>query len=181
MEGDFSLYLHRPSATDRSMAPEGCDCFYVLAPVPNQASGIDWETTQSKPFRDAIMRVLEKRFLPDLAKHLVSERILTPLNSKRRLTAIGGSGFSFEPIFRQSAWFRPHNESEDMRNLFLVGAGTYPGAGVLSSAKNCGAINLRAAAVAAELLPLYRRAAAETAGGSKSFYFATQFFPPEEQ
>jgi phytoene desaturase len=137
MGGDFSLYLHRPSATDPGMAPEGCDCFYVLAPVPNQASGIDWKT-QSKPFRDAIMRVLEKRFLPGLARHLVTERVLTPLDFETTLNSYRGSGFSFEPIFRQSAWFRPHNESEDVRNLFLVGAGTHPGAGVpgvLSSAK----------------------------------------------
>ncbi|HEX4232460.1 MAG TPA: phytoene desaturase [Bryobacteraceae bacterium] len=134
---DFSLYLHRPSATDPSMAPEGCDCFYVLAPVPNQKSGIDWRI-QAKPFRDAILRFLNDRYMPGLLNHIISERLLTPLDFETTLNTYLGSGFSFEPIFRQSAWFRPHNESEDVRNLFFVGAGTHPGAGVpgvLSSAK----------------------------------------------
>lgn len=134
---DYSLYLHRPSATDPSMAPEGCDCFYVLAPVPNQKSGIDW-TAEAKPFRDAIMRFLDKRYMPGLLDHVITERLLTPLDFETTLNSYLGSGFSFEPIFRQSAWFRPHNESEDVRNLFFTGAGTHPGAGVpgvLSSAK----------------------------------------------
>ena len=134
---DFSLYLHRPTATDPSMAPEGCDCFYVLAPVPHQQSGIDW-TTQAKPFRDRIMKYLDERYLPGLLDNLATERLLTPLDFETTLNTYRGSGFSFEPIFRQSAWFRPHNESEDVRNLFFVGAGTHPGAGVpgvLSSAK----------------------------------------------
>ncbi|MGC2661932.1 MAG: phytoene desaturase [Bryobacteraceae bacterium] len=134
---DLSLYLHRPSATDSSMAPDGCDCFYVLAPVPNQKSAIDW-TSRAKPFRDAIMRFLGERYMPGLLDHVVTERIFTPLDFETTLNTHLGSGFSFEPIFRQSAWFRPHNESEDVRNLFFVGAGTHPGAGVpgvLSSAK----------------------------------------------
>lgn len=135
---DFSLYLHRPSATDPSMAPPGCDCFYVLAPVPNQASGIDW-AQMARPFRDRIVRFLDQpRFLPGLSETIVSERLLTPRDFETTLNTYQGSGFSFEPILRQSAWFRPHNESEDVRNLFFVGAGTHPGAGVpgvLSSAK----------------------------------------------
>ncbi len=134
---DFSLYLHRPSATDPSMAPDGCDCFYVLAPVPHQQSGIDW-TVEAKPFRDRIMKYLDQRYLPGLLDKLATERLLTPLDFETTLNTYRGSGFSFEPIFRQSAWFRPHNESEDVRNLFFVGAGTHPGAGVpgvLSSAK----------------------------------------------
>ena len=134
---DFSLYLHRPSSTDPQMAPPGCDCFYALIPVPNQASGIDWRT-QAKPFRDRVMRFLEDKYLPGLAEHLVTERLFTPLDFETTLNSYLGAGFSFEPIFRQSAWFRPHNESEDIRNLFFTGAGTHPGAGVpgvLSSAK----------------------------------------------
>jgi phytoene desaturase len=134
---DFSLYLHRPSASDASMAPAGCDCFYVLAPVPNQKSGINWNV-QAKPFRDSIMKFLDENYLPGLRAHVVSERLLTPLDFETTLNTHLGTGFSFEPIFRQSAWFRPHNESEDVKNLFFTGAGTHPGAGVpgvLSSAK----------------------------------------------
>jgi phytoene desaturase len=134
---DFSLYLHRPSATDSSMAPEGCDSFYALVPVPHQQSGIDW-MKMARPFRDKIMRFLDQHYLPGLMDSLVTERLLTPLDFETTLNTYLGSAFSFEPIFRQSAWFRPHNESEDVRNLFFVGAGTHPGAGVpgvLSSAK----------------------------------------------
>ena len=134
---DFSLYLHRPTATDPSMAPAGCDCFYALIPVPNQKSGIDW-TMQSKPFRDRIMQFLEARYLPGLEASLLTERIFTPLDFETVLDSYQGAGFSFEPIFRQSAWFRPHNQSVDIPNLYFVGAGTHPGAGVpgvLSSAK----------------------------------------------
>ena len=137
LEGDFSLYLHRPTATDPSMAPPGNDCFYVLAPVPNQLSGIDWRE-RARPFRDAILQFLDTHYLPGLLDNLVTERLLTPLDFETTLNTYLGTGFSFEPIFRQSAWFRPHNESEDIRNLFFAGAGTHPGAGVpgvLSSAK----------------------------------------------
>jgi phytoene desaturase len=134
---DFSLYLHRPTATDASMAPPGCDCFYVLSPVPNQKSGIDWNK-RAKSYRDSIMKFLDERYLPGLLDHIVSERLLTPLDFETTLNTHLGTGFSFEPIFSQSAWFRPHNESEDVKNLFFTGAGTHPGAGVpgvLSSAK----------------------------------------------
>jgi phytoene desaturase len=138
LSADFSAYLHRPSATDASMAPAGCDCFYVLVPVPNQKSGIDW-TVEAKPFRDAVITFLDDaRYLPGVRENIVTEKLLTPLDFEITLDSYRGSGFSFEPILRQSAWFRPHNESEDVRNLFFVGAGTHPGAGVpgvLSSAK----------------------------------------------
>ena len=137
LSGDFSVYLHRPSATDTTMAPPGCDCFYVLVPVPNQLSGIDWRE-RAQPFRDAVMQFLDAHYLPGLLDNLVTERLLTPLDFETTLNTYQGTGFSFEPIFRQSAWFRPHNESEDIRNLFFAGAGTHPGAGVpgvLSSAK----------------------------------------------
>jgi phytoene desaturase len=134
---DFSIYLHRPTCTDPSMAPEGCDCFYALIPVPNQASGIDWRT-QAGPFRDRVMLFLNDRYLPGLLDNVATERIFTPLDFETTLNSYQGSGFSFEPVLAQSAWFRPHNESEDVRNLFFVGAGTHPGAGVpgvLCSAK----------------------------------------------
>lgn len=134
---DFSMYLHRPTATDPSMAPPGCDCWYVLIPVPNQLSGIDW-TRESQPFRDRVMTWLDRNYLPGLLDNLATERVFTPLDFETTLRSYVGAAFSVEPIFRQSAWFRPHNESEDVENLFFAGAGTHPGAGVpgvLSSAK----------------------------------------------
>jgi phytoene desaturase len=137
LANEYSIYLHRPSVTDPAMAPEGCDCFYALIPVPNQASGIDWRM-EAKPFRDRVMKFLQERYLPGLAENLVTERVFTPLDFETTLDSFRGAAFSFEPVLTQSAWFRPHNESEDVRNLFFAGAGTHPGAGVpgvLSSAK----------------------------------------------
>lgn len=134
---DFSMYLHRPSKTDPSMAPEGCDCFYVLIPVPNQLSGIDW-TKEAKPFRDRVMSWLDQNYLPGLNENLATERYFTPLDFETVLRSHAGAAFSFEPIFTQSAWFRPHNASEDVEGLYFAGAGTHPGAGlpgVLCSAK----------------------------------------------
>ena len=134
---DFSIYLHRPTATDPSMAPPGHDCFYALIPVPNQLSGIDW-TIEARPFRDRVIQFLERHYLPDLQSRIVTERLFTPLDFETTLNTYRGSGFSFEPILTQSAWFRPHNASEDVDGLFFCGAGTHPGAGVpgvLSSAK----------------------------------------------
>jgi len=134
---DFSMYLHRPSATDPSMAPEGCDSFYVLIPVPNQLSGIDWAAA-AKSFRDRVMNWLDQNYLPGLIENLATERYFTPLDFETTLRSHAGAAFSFEPIFTQSAWFRPHNESEDVKNLYFAGAGTHPGAGmpgVLCSAK----------------------------------------------
>ncbi|HAX80180.1 MAG TPA: phytoene desaturase [Cyanobacteria bacterium UBA11372] len=134
---DFSLYLHRPTATDPSLAPEGCDCWYVLAPVPHLGGNIDWKT-QAKPYRDAIVRYLEQRYLPKLSEHIVTERYIDPLHFRDNLNSYLGSAFSVEPTLFQSAWFRPHNQSEDIPNLYFVGAGTHPGAGipgVMSSGK----------------------------------------------
>ncbi|MBV9811427.1 MAG: phytoene desaturase [Acetobacteraceae bacterium] len=134
---DFSLYLHRPTATDPSLAPDGCDAFYVLAPVPHLGAGIDW-TQRAEPYRQAIARALEATVLPDLSRHVVTSRLLTPQHFRDDLLSLLGAGFGLEPVLTQSAWFRPHNRSEDVRNLFLVGAGTHPGAGVpgvLSSAR----------------------------------------------
>jgi len=134
---DFSLYLHMPTITDPSIAPEGHENFYVLSPVPNLKSGIDW-ATHAKPYRDAIMSFLEERYLPGLSEHLVTEVMIDPVYFRDTLGSHLGSAFSVEPILTQSAWFRPHNRSEDIPNLYIVGAGTHPGAGlpgVLSSAK----------------------------------------------
>ncbi|MDX2308639.1 MAG: phytoene desaturase family protein [Hyphomicrobium sp.] len=137
LAADMSLYLHRPSASDPSLAPEGCDAFYALAPVPNLASGIDWQTA-AEPFRQAIERRLEETVLPGFSREVVTSRMMSPKDFEERLLSTNGAGFSFEPRLFQSAWFRPHNRSEDVPGLFFVGAGTHPGAGVpgvLSSAK----------------------------------------------
>ena len=134
---DFSLYLHRPTATDPSLAPEGCEAFYVLSPVPNLDAGIDWRE-RAEPYRKAIEQRLEETILPGLSGSIVSSRMMTPLDFESRLLAVKGAAFGLEPVLTQSAWFRPHNRSEKIKNLFLVGAGTHPGAGlpgVLSSAK----------------------------------------------
>lgn len=137
---DFSLYLHRPTATDKSLAPEGCDSWYVLSPVPHLGGDIDWKT-QAKPYRDLIISYLEKHYMPDLSKHIVSEHHIDPLHFEGTLNSYLGSAFSVEPTLLQSAYLRPHNQSEDIPNLYFVGAGTHPGAGmpgVISSGKIVG-------------------------------------------
>ncbi len=134
---DFSLYLHRPTATDLSVAPAGCDCFYVLAPVPHLDSGTDW-ATHAEPYRQAVCKRLEETLLPDLGKHVISSHVMTPQHFHDDLLSYKGAAFGLEPLLLQSAWFRPHNRSEDIENLFMVGASTHPGAGmpgVLMSAK----------------------------------------------
>jgi len=134
---DFSLYLHRPTATDISLAPEGCDAFYVLSPVPHLQSGTDWSVTAEK-YRRAIARELGNTVLPGLENQVVTSRLLTPQDFQDRLSSFRGAAFGLEPVLTQSAWFRPHNRSEDIDGLYLVGAGTHPGAGlpgVLSSAR----------------------------------------------
>lgn len=134
---DFSLYLHRPTATDPSLAPPGCDSWYVLSPVPHLGADIDWREA-AKPYRDKIIKYLEERYLPGLSRHIVSEHRIDPLHFRETLNSHLGSAFSVEPILTQSAWFRPHNVSEDVPNLYFVGAGTHPGAGlpgVMSSGK----------------------------------------------
>jgi phytoene desaturase len=134
---DFSLYLHRPTATDPSLAPPGCDSFYVLSPVPHLGSGTDW-SVQAEPYRAAIQKRLEETMLPGLGDSIVTSRMLTPQDFRDRLLSVNGAAFSLEPQLFQSAWFRPHNVSEEVGSLFLVGAGTHPGAGVpgvVSSAK----------------------------------------------
>lgn len=134
---DFSLYLHMPTLTDPSIAPDGHEGFYVLAPVPHLGSGVDWAQA-AKPYRDTIMQFLEDNYLPDLQANIVAEHMIDPRHFEQQLNSYMGAAFSVEPILTQSAWFRPHNRSEDFENLYYVGAGTHPGAGlpgVLSSSK----------------------------------------------
>ena len=134
---DFSLYLHRPTASDPGLAPEGCDAFYVLAPVPHLGSGTDW-VAEGERFRQRVQTRLEETVLPGLGDHLAVSHFITPQDFKDRLNSVNGAGFAMQPRLFQSAWFRPHNRSEEVENLYLVGAGTHPGAGVpgvLSSAK----------------------------------------------
>jgi phytoene desaturase len=134
---DFSLYLHMPTLTDPSLAPPGCEAFYVLAPVPHLGADVDWNIA-ARPYRNRIMAFLEEHYLPGLSQHLVSEHMIDPLHFRDVLGSHLGSAFSFEPVLTQSAWFRQHNRSDEIENLYFVGAGTHPGAGVpgvLCSAK----------------------------------------------
>ena len=134
---DISYYLHRPSATDKSMAPKGHDCFYVLVPVPNNQSGIDWSIEGDK-IKNLVIDKMEKSLLPNLRENIVEDFYLTPDYFEKELNTKYGSGFSIQPKFSQSAYFRFHNKSEVCDGLYFVGAGTHPGAGVpgvLSSAK----------------------------------------------
>jgi phytoene desaturase len=137
---DFSLYLHRPTATDTSLAPEGCDSWYVLSPVPNLEADIDW-TTKADEYKQLIYKYLEENYLPDLRKHIVTDHYIDPRHFESTLNSFRGAAFSVEPTLLQSAWLRPHNVSEDISNLYFVGAGTHPGAGlpgVISSGRIVG-------------------------------------------
>jgi phytoene desaturase len=134
---DMSLYLHAPTRSDASLAPPGCEAFYVLSPVPNLAASVDWATTRER-YRDEIYARLEQTCLPGLRRHLVTERLFTPDDFRTELWSHLGAAFSFEPTLMQSAYFRAHNVCPDVPNLYFVGAGTHPGAGlpgVLSSAR----------------------------------------------
>ena len=147
---DMSLYLHRPTATDPSLAPDGCDAFYVLSPVPHLDSGTDWRA-MAEPYRAAVAKVLDAVALPGFEQHVVTSRVMTPQDFHDDLLSFKGAGFGLEPVLTQSAWFRPHNRSEDIANLYLVGAGTHPGAGVpgvLSSARILDTVVPHAAAFA---------------------------------
>jgi phytoene desaturase len=127
---DFSLYLHHPTATDPAMAPEGCSGFYALSPVPHLGTAdIDWAVEGPK-YRDKILKYLEERYIPNLARDLVTCRIFTPNDFQDELNAWQGSAFSLEPILTQSAFFRTHNRDDVIPNLYFVGAGTHPGAGI---------------------------------------------------
>ncbi|WP_067705017.1 phytoene desaturase [Erwinia sp. ErVv1] len=127
---DFSLYLHAPCVTDPSLAPPGCGSYYVLAPVPHLGTAdLDWDV-EGPRLRDRIFDYLEERYMPGLRQQLVTHRMFTPFDFRDELGAHLGSAFSVEPILTQSAWFRPHNRDSHITNLYLVGAGTHPGAGV---------------------------------------------------
>ncbi|RUR37029.1 phytoene desaturase [Vreelandella populi] len=127
---DFSLYLHAPCVTDPSLAPPGCGSYYVLAPVPHLGTAdLDWEV-EGPRLRERIFDYLEQHYMPGLREQLVTHRMFTPFDFRDQLGAHHGSAFSIEPILTQSAWFRPHNRDSRIANLYLVGAGTHPGAGV---------------------------------------------------
>lgn len=134
---DFSLYLHAPTVTDPSLAPEGCEGFYVLSPVPHLGQvPVDWEEVAPR-YADRILEYLE-RVLPDLRRHVVTRRWIDPLHFRDTLNSYQGAAFSCAPTLRQSAWFRPHNRDDQIPGLYLAGAGTHPGAGlpgVVNSAK----------------------------------------------
>ena len=135
---DFSLYLHRPTATDPGMAPEGHDAFYVLSPVPHLDSGDAWDAAQTERYRRSVEAYLERTVLPGLSRRVTASLTLTPRGFLDDYLSVKGAAFSLEPVLTQSAYFRPHNASEDVDGLYLVGAGTHPGAGmpgVLSSAR----------------------------------------------
>ena len=139
---DMSLYVHRPSVTDPSVAPKGDDTFYALSPVPHLGfkNGVDW-ASEAEPYRQKMLKMLEERLLPGLGQHLSEQLVFTPETFQSRYLSPYGSGFSIEPRILQSAWFRPHNVSEEAKGLFLVGAGTHPGAGlpgVIASAEVLG-------------------------------------------
>jgi phytoene desaturase len=146
---DFSLYLHAPCVTDPSLAPPGCGSYYVLAPVPHLGTAdLDWDV-EGPRLRDRIFAYLEQHYMPGLRDQLVTQRMFTPFDFRDQLGAHHGSAFSVEPILRQSAWFRPHNRDSRIPNLYLVGAGTHPGAGipgVIGSAKATAGLMLEALA-----------------------------------
>ena len=134
---DFSLYIHRPTATDKSFAPKGCDSFYVLCPVPNLQGNVDWDVEGVK-LRDRIILSLEKTIMPSLSKTVCNDFFMTPKDFKKDYRSKHGAGFSIAPIFLQSAWFRYHNRDPHINNLYFAASGAHPGAGipgVLSSAK----------------------------------------------
>ena len=136
LNNDISYYLHRPTASDQSMAPMGNDCFYVLVPVPNNQSGINWGE-KGEVLKNLVIEKMED-LMPNLRENIMEDFYLTPDYFENELNTKFGSGFSIQPKFTQSAYFRFHNKSEIYDGLYFVGAGTHPGAGVpgvLSSAK----------------------------------------------
>jgi phytoene desaturase len=134
---DFSLYLHAPTRSDETLAPAGHEAFYVLSPVPNNRSGIDWNT-EREPYFQRVLAELERRLLPGVTSNIVTSRLMTPYEFEHDLRSVAGSAFGPEPVLTQSAYFRYHNQSDDISGLYFVGAGTHPGGGVpgvLSSAR----------------------------------------------
>lgn len=137
LSDDFSLYLHAPTRTDKTMAPQGHECFYVLSPVPNKVGKTNWKE-EEKRYKEKIYRWLDKNHIPGLQDNLTVDFAITPNYFDTTLQSEKGAAFGIEPSFRQSAYFRFHNKSEDVEGLYFVGANTHPGAGVpgvLNSAK----------------------------------------------
>jgi phytoene desaturase len=166
---DFSLYLHRPTATDPSMAPDGHDCFYVLSPVPNLQGNVDW-AAEGERYKEKILEALENSLLPGLRESITVDFFKTPKDFQTDYRTVHGTGFSIAPIFTQSGWFRFHNKSEDVEDLYFVGAGTHPGAGlpgVLSSAKVLERVIAGPHKRQEQVLQRY----------GKSFYLAGRFLP----
>ncbi len=126
---DFSMYVHAPSITDKTMAPEGCESLMVLIPVANQLSGIDWEKTK-EGFADKVVDFLENWGMEGLKESIEVKRLFTPDDFESRYLAMHGNAFGLVPRLSQTGYFRPHNRSEDVKNLYFTGAGTHPGAGV---------------------------------------------------
>ena len=134
---DFSIYLHRPTATDKSFAPPNCDSFYALCPVPNLQASINWEK-EGQRLRDRIIAALDQTILPGIKNTIADDFWMTPEDFEKNYLSKYGAGFSISPIFSQSAYFRFHNRDPQIENLYFTGAGTHPGAGlpgVISSAK----------------------------------------------
>ncbi|WP_293881891.1 phytoene desaturase [Sphingomonas sp.] len=143
---DFSLYLHHPTVTDPSMAPEGCSTFYALCPVPHTGKfPADWDGEVGEILKERILDEIEKRLIPDIRSRIMTEFFYSPADFGRDLNAHLGSAFSLEPLLTQSAWFRVHNRDDVISNMYFVGAGTHPGAGipgVVGSAKATAALML---------------------------------------
>ncbi|MDB5700624.1 MAG: phytoene desaturase [Sphingomonadales bacterium] len=143
---DFSLYLHHPTVTDPSMAPEGCSTFYALCPVPHTGKfPADWDNDVGEVLKERILDEIEKRLIPDIRSRIMTEFFYSPADFGRDLNAHLGSAFSLEPLLTQSAWFRVHNRDDVISNMYFVGAGTHPGAGipgVVGSAKATAALML---------------------------------------
>ncbi|MES2290210.1 MAG: phytoene desaturase [Pseudomonadota bacterium] len=144
---DFSLYLHHPTVTDPSLAPEGCSTFYALAPVPHTGKfPADWDGTVGEMLKERILDEIERRLIPDIRSRIVTQFHYTPNDFTRDLNAHMGSAFSLEPTLMQSAYFRVHNRDDAIPNLYFTGAGTHPGAGipgVVGSAKATAALMLQ--------------------------------------
>jgi len=126
---DFSLYLHMPTITDESIAPEGCESFYVLSLVPNLSNEIDWASIK-EAYKQKIYAFLEENYLPDLRKHIIADHVIDPIHFRDDLNSHLGASFGIKPSMTQTAWFRPHNKSKFFKGLYFAGAGTHPGAGV---------------------------------------------------
>lgn len=130
LSADFSFYVHNASITDPTLAPPGQSALYVLVPMPNNNSGIDWQQQVDK-VREATLDSLAKRLgLADIRDHIVCEKIITPADWERQEYVYKGATFSLAHTFRQMLYWRPHNRFEELANCFLVGGGTHPGSGL---------------------------------------------------